>query len=155
MKYCTVLPADDSLELNVAIVELIRGNGRKQITNLDKDIIAKRSFVKIKNTDNSCLPRAIIVGYRHLLHRENPSNKEIEKHYGRVRDSRGKTQGMEAKSLREDVGIPPHKMGMIEDVPLYEDYLKVAIVVISSRIGNKRVYNGSKKYDKDLYISYR
>ncbi len=146
------IPADDSLEVNVAVVELIRGNGRKPITNVEKDIKSKRSFVKINNTDNSCLPRAIIVGYRHLLTKENPNNKEIEKHYRRVRDSRGKTQGMEAKSLRESVGIAENKMGMIEDVPLYEDFLKVSIVVISCGIGNKRVYNGSRRYDRKIFI---
>ena len=146
------IPADDSLEINAAVVELIRGKGRKPLINLDKDISSKRSFVKIKNSDNSCLPRAIIVGYRHLLARENPNNTEIQKHYTRVRDSRGKAQGVEAKSLRHSVGIAQDKIGMIEDVPLYEDYLKVSIVVISSRIGNKRVYNGSKKYDRKIFI---
>ena len=61
------IPADDSLEINAGVVEFLKGSGRKHLVDLDKDIKSKRSFVRIKNTDNSCLPRAIVVGYRHLL----------------------------------------------------------------------------------------
>ena len=146
------IPADDSLDLNVAVVDLIAGNGRKHITNVKKDIPAKRSFVEIKNTDNSCLPRAIIVGYRHLLHKESPNDQEKLSNYRKVRDGRCLAQGKEADAIRQIVGIPKDRMGMIEDVPLYENFLKVAIVVISSRIGNKRVYNGSKKFDRKIFI---
>ena len=61
------IPADESLEINAGIVTLIQGNGRKPIINLERDIESKRSFVHIKSTDNSCVPRAIIIGYWHLL----------------------------------------------------------------------------------------
>ena len=57
------IPADESLEIIAGVVELIQGNGRKSIINLERDIKPKRSFVHFKNTDNSCLSRAIIVGY--------------------------------------------------------------------------------------------
>ena len=62
------IPADESLEINAGVVELIQGNDRKPIINLERNIKSKRSFVHIKNTDNSCLPRTIIVGYWHLCH---------------------------------------------------------------------------------------
>ena len=65
------IPADESLEINADVVELIQGNGRKPIIYLERDIKSKISFVHIKNTDNSCLPRAIIVGYWHLLAKED------------------------------------------------------------------------------------
>ena len=50
---------------------------RKPVTNLDKDIKSKRAFVHFKNTDNSCLPRAIMVGYWYLLAMSDPAYKEI------------------------------------------------------------------------------
>ena len=42
------IPADESLEINAGVVELIQGNGRKPIINLERDIKSKRSFVHIK-----------------------------------------------------------------------------------------------------------
>ena len=61
------IPADESLEINAVVVEFLQGSGRKALVNLDKDIKSKRSFVRIKNDDNSCLARANVVGYRHLI----------------------------------------------------------------------------------------
>ena len=81
------IPADESLEINAGVVELIQGNGRKPIINLERDIKSKRSFVHIKNTDNSCLPRAIIVGYWHLLAKED--KEKYQKLFKRICDSRG------------------------------------------------------------------
>ena len=78
--------------------------------------------------------------------------KETSIHYSRVRDSRLKIQGLEANILREAVGIPNTRLGRLEDVPLYENFLKVGIVVLSSRIGNKRVYGSSPLFEKKIFI---
>ena len=71
------IPADDSLEINAGVVEFLKGSGRKHLVDLDKDIKSKRSFVRIKYTDNSCLPRAIVLGYRHLLAYEQKDRESI------------------------------------------------------------------------------
>ena len=136
------IPADESLEINAGVVEFLQGSGRKALVNLDEDIKSKRSFVRIKNDDNSCLPRAIVVGYRHLIAHEQKDRESLN-HYNRVRDSRRKVQGSEAEALRKAVGIPSDRPGNLQDISLYENYLKVKIVVLSSRIGNRRVYEGS------------
>ena len=145
------IPADDALEINAGVVHLIEGSGRKSMTNLEDDIKSKKSFVRIANNDHSCLSRAIVVGYRHLLANEK-KDRESRQHYTRIRDSRLKAQGLEAAKLRQDVGIFGDAPGKLDDVPLYEKYLKVRIVVLSSRIGNKRVYAGSPQYDKQIFI---
>ena len=143
------IPADEDLEINAGIVEFIEGKGRKPITNLEKDIKSKRAFVHIKNTDNSCLPRAIMVGYWHSLAMSDPTYKKF---YGRVRDCRGQFQTSEANKLRNAVGVPPDRAGNIEDIPLYETFLQTSIVVLSSRIGNKKVYAGSPLYNRKIFI---
>ena len=94
------IPADEDLEINAGIVEFIEGKGRKPITNLDKDIKSKRAFVHIKNTDNSCLPMAIMVGYWHSLAMSDPAYKKL---YGKVRDCRGQFQTSKANKLRNAV----------------------------------------------------
>ena len=148
------IPADDTLEINTGIVNLIEGSGRKSITNIDKDVVNKRAFITIKNTDNSCLPRAIAVGYRHLMSKKK-GDKESQLHYNRIRDSRNKTQKIEAEKLRQNVGIPEDRAGRIEDIHLYENFLKVGIVVMSARIGNKRIYAGSPKYEDKIFIYHK
>ena len=140
------IPADEMLEINVAVVELLKGSSRRRLVNLDEDITKKRSLVKIVNEDNSCLPRAIIVGYKKLLCDENPQNQSFQKEYKKISDSRRKPQKIESTKLREAVGIPADREGLITDIIKYEDYLKVDIVVISARMGNQKVYNGSSKY---------
>ena len=74
------IPADEALEINAAVVHLIEGGARKPLINLNKDIKSKRSFIKIKNNDYNWLPRAIVVGYWHLLAQEQ-KDKETAIHY--------------------------------------------------------------------------
>ena len=140
------IPADDSIEINAAVVELLKGQGRRPLINLDRDIKGKRSFVRIVNNDSSCLARAIIVGFRKCLALEHKENREIVSHYHRVRDSRNKLQVIEAQNLMRSVELPLDKPGLVQDIPKYERFLKTSIVVISARIGNKKVYNMIEKY---------
>ena len=78
--------------------------------------------------------------------------RESLNHYNRVRDSRRKVQGSEVETLRKAVGIPSDRPGNLQDISLYENYLKVKIVVLPSRIGNRRVYEGFPLYEKIIFI---
>ena len=68
------IPADDELEINAAVVEFLSGSGRLAIIDVDTDINLKRATVKIRNRDKICLPRAIMVGFAHLLSKAYPSD---------------------------------------------------------------------------------
>ena len=83
---------------------------------------------------------------------QEQKDKETAIHYKRIRDSRLRIQGIEANMLRQAVGVPVNRLGRLEDVPLYENLLKVGIVVLSSRIGNKRVYEGSPHFEKKIFL---
>ena len=50
------------------------------------------------------------------------------------------------------VGIPEDKIGLITDIPLYDDHLQVSIKVISSEWGNKMAYEGSSKYKRQIFL---
>ena len=65
------IPADDELIVNAAVVEILSGSGRKAIIDIHNDLLCKKSIVKIRNTDYSCLPRAIVVGHKHLMAKLN------------------------------------------------------------------------------------
>ena len=149
------IPADDELIVNAAVVEFVTGSGRKSIINLDTDLLSKRSIVKIRNTDHNCIPRAIMVGYRHMQANLSKDQESL-KVYNRIRDYRCNLQRIEATNLRQALGIPVNRFGTMDDIYLYEDLLQVSIVVISARAGNRKVYPGSSKYgEQDISLSFR
>lgn len=145
------IPADESLDINVAVIRTIEGNGRKHVLHKE-DLKNKRSLIKINNDDNSCLARAIVVGKAHLDMRLHKNQKEYKKKYDQIRNSRNKLQGVKAVQLRKAVGIDPNKPGCINDIKRYEDYLQIGICVISYEFGGKRVYNGSKQYNNRIFL---
>lgn len=145
------IPADDALEINLAVVKMIKGRGRKNMTNVEADILSKRAFVKIWNSDSSCLPRAIVVGLAKMKLMEDPSDFN-KKHYDRVRKKNSRAQTMEANKLVNDAKMDPNKAGTIDDIKKYEDFLQTSIVVYSSQIGNKKVYLGSSIYDRKIFL---
>ena len=98
------------------------GSGRKAIIDIDNDILCKRAIVKIRNTDYSCLPRAIVVGYKYLMAKLSKDEDSL-KVYNRIRDYRCSLQRIEAANLRQALGIPDKRFGTMEDVHLYEDFL--------------------------------
>ena len=145
------IPADDEIEINAAVVEFLSGSGRFTVLDLDTDLINKRAIVTIRNRDNTCLPRTIIVGFTHLLSKLYPDEKTARL-YNRIRDPRCNLQRDEAIRIRQEVGIPSNRPGSIEDIYKYEDHLKTSIVVISARAGNRKVYPGSDKYESKIFL---
>ena len=146
------IPADEELNINVACVKLLKGSGRRHLVNPETDIRKKKCFIRIINTDKSCLPRAIVVGLAKLKVDENPFDQYLTKQYDRIRNSRIRFQGEAAEKLRKEVGIPEDKIGIITDIPLYEDHLQVSIKVLSSELGNKMAYEGSDKYNRHICL---
>ena len=74
---------EQGLIVNAAVVEFVTGSGRKAIIDIDNDLLCKRAIVKIRNTDYSCLPRAIVVGYKHLMTKLNKDQESL-KVYNRI-----------------------------------------------------------------------
>ena len=52
---------DDEFTAELGVVRMEKGGGRRYITNIQQDRIAKRSFVAINNKHNLCLARSIAV----------------------------------------------------------------------------------------------
>ena len=111
------IPADDALDINVAVIKLIQGGSRKHVLDIE-DLKFKRSLVTIKNNDKSCLPRAIAVGYAHLNMKLNPDVGAYKSRYTKLRDCRNRAQGFEAEKLRKAIGLSSDKLGSLDDIPL-------------------------------------
>ena len=143
------IPADEALDINVAVIKTIVGGARKYIYNTH-DLVKKRSIVKIVNTDNSCLPRSIVVGLAHLNMKKNKGDPEYKKKYDALRDKRRPVQGEEAVELRSVVGIAD-RIGTLGDIKLYEDHLKVCIHVVCLSC-NKKIIKGNEDYEDRIYL---
>ena len=143
------IPADESLDINVAVIKTIIGGARKYIYNTH-DLVKKRSIVNIANTDNACLPRSIVVGVAHLNMMKNKGNLELKKRYDTIRDKRRSLQKDEALNLRNAVGIG-NRIGTLGDIKAYEDHLKVCINVVSLSC-NKKIIKGNDEYDDKIYL---
>ena len=143
------IPADEALDINIAVIKKIVGGARKYIY-CTHDFVKKRSIIRIKNKDNAYLPRAIVVALAHLNMKKNDGDNYYTKRYDTVRDSRKGLQGKLAHQLRTSVGIG-NRVGTLDDIKAYEDYLKVSINVISLSC-NKKILKGSDKYDHKIYL---
>ena len=131
------VPADDELDINIAIIKLLKGSGRRSITNIKKDTIAKRCFITIRNDDLLCLPRAIVVGLAHLKHTQDITDVNLRKEYDKIRKKGSQYQTDQAYQLLIRAGIPPTRPGISQDIPLYEDILGLSICLFSCQTGNQ------------------
>ena len=146
------IPADDELDINIAIIKLMKGSGRKAITNIKRDTVSKRCFITIRNDDLMCLPRAIVVGVAHLKHYKNKEDANLQKEYDRIRKKDSKYQTEQALLLLLSAGIPVNRIGISQDIPIYEDLLGISICLFSSQVGNQRVYNGQARYKEKIFL---
>ena len=154
-----LIPADNRLRINVAIVKGIKGGARTPIINAQDDGFRKKSTVTIRNggEDKLCLPRAIVVANAHHAWKADPDNVNKQKYYKKVKDSRRQEQRRQALRLLQDSGLPldPMREGTLEDIPYYEKVLRASVCVIASCVnGNQfeRVYNGSPNFAKRLFL---
>ena len=95
------IPADEALDINIAVIKNIVGGARKYIYCTD-DFVKKRSIIRIKNKDNACLPRAIVVALAHLNMKKNDGDNYYTKRYDTVRDGR---KGLQGKLAHQFVAI--------------------------------------------------
>ena len=85
------IPADDELDINIAIIRLLKGSGRKSIRDIEKDTVAKRCFITIRNDDLMCLPRAIVVAVARLKYVKNKDNLDLKRNYENIRKQGSKS----------------------------------------------------------------
>ena len=52
----------------------------------------------------------------------------------KIRNNRNTAQDIQGEELRKSVAIP----GLLEDILMYEDYLKISFVIVYSRLLNQK-----------------
>lgn len=146
------LKIDETFFVEVILVDVPRGTGRVRGAKFyGVDAINQRSVVSIKNTDNLCLPRALVVGRANLELKENDT-KETRQHWERIRDKRGKTQKRLAEQLALEarVSVPANGCGYreLEKFQIYFSRHGIAIVAYEKNIlgsGEEPFFDGRPK----------
>ena len=146
------IPADDELDINIAVIKLIQGSGRRRIKDVEDDTKAKRCFVTIRNDDLLCLPRAIVVAVAHMKYFNNKNDSDLKKEYEKIRKQDSKYQTEQALLLLLHAGLPANRAGLAEDIPTYEQLTGCRICLFSAQAGNERVYNGNMLYVDSIFL---
>lgn len=138
--------------LTLSTVKAVDGKGRiRNKVATDDDIVKdKKSIVQIKNIDNLCLPRALVIGIALLKKDESPAMK---REYFNVRDGRTPQQRDRALKLCEDSGVDITALGGgIEALKIFQQFLKEYKIIVYSDTSGKNVVFEDERNTSEQYI---
>ena len=129
---------NDTVEINVIYVSMpTGGKGTKRSeVNLEKHLEKKKSIIRIRNEDELCMARALVVA---------KANLDNDPQYKCIVDRRGTMQTRMAQELHQNAGVPLGPCG-IEQAKQFQAYLsEYQISIVSKEYGNKVIYAGPEK----------
>ena len=120
-----------TIDLNHVLAPV--GSGRKKRTtyNIDDYLHEKKSVVRIKNKDDLCLARALVVAR---------AKKDNDPRYEQIRDSRSPLQREKAFDLHEAANVPLGPCGLNEAVLFQQHLSDYQIMIISGDHNNSIIY---------------
>ena len=124
---------NDTVTIDINHVESPQGSGRKKRTtyNIDDYLDEKGSVVRIRNKDDLCLARALVVAR---------AKKDNDPKYNQIKRSDRPLQREKAFDLHEAANVPLGPCGLNE-VALFQQYLSdYQIMIISGDHNNSIIY---------------
>ena len=120
---------DDGFTVDVITIRRDVGAGRRKLINVEIDRLEKRSIISVP-TDNEglCCAKSIVYALAYLENDRSTINA--------LRDVRRPALVKRAKALHENAGVPLGPC-TYEEIAIFEEYLDVQIVVISTQNMNK------------------
>ena len=139
-----VFTLDDSVNVNVVHVEMPQGSGgkRRDVVNLESYLRKKDCIVQIKNKDELCCARAIIVAI--AKYDKDPQYKSIV-------DQRCRMQTRLAQELHETSGVSLGPCGIPEVNKFQATLPGYQLNVVSKEHLNALIYSGPEA-EKHLYL---
>ena len=135
---------DDSVNVNVVYVEMPHGGTgkRRDVVNLQAYLNKKRCLIQIKNKDELCCARAIVVAKAKL---------DKDPQYKSIITPRGTLQGQLAHKLHETAGVSLCPCG-IEEIKKFQAVLPgYQLNVVCKEHLNAMIYSGPDA-EKYLYL---
>jgi len=149
-----ILTSDETIDITettfqVQLVKIPRGSNRTKIINLSENIKTKNSIIQIKNNDNLCCPRAIVVALstqtNNILGHKLDSNKIKQLKMGR---NIQKDLALELCNILTEYNEEGFTLNDIKNVELALD---IQINVICAENLNTLIYKGDDKETK-IYL---
>ncbi|GBN97161.1 hypothetical protein AVEN_10439-1 [Araneus ventricosus] len=140
------LKLEHGVTVDAIIIHIDVGAGRgRKVLNIDTDRLAKQSILHIQPDESGlCCAKAILYALEHL---END-----RKSINAMRDVRRPTLLNRAKTLHRDAGVPLGPC-TYKEIEVFEQWLNVQIVVISSESLNQVSYRGKDRSRRiNLYL---
>lgn len=151
------IPFDEDLDINIATARHVGGSGfakKAYLLDIEKDRLTKKSVLSVPTEENDlfCLPKAIVIANAHALFKHNQdeaTRKTLKSRSETLRRVHGKNRlHQEVEIMMKACNISRDRMGYLEDIPHYENYLKKSICVISAAEGNDIIYPGNERFRK-------
>ncbi len=124
---------DESVIVDIVHVEMPQGSGKRKRDNIDLEsyLESKRSVVRIRNKDNLCLARALVVAI---------ANVDKDKRYKILANHRKPAQEKAARELHQEAGVPFGPCG-IPEVKQFQKHLpEYEINIVSMDHGDSIIY---------------
>ena len=138
---------NDTVTVDIIHVEAPQGSGRSKRTtlNISEYLHKKGSVITIKNNDNLCLARALVVAIAKI---------ENDPKYKTLIDSRWRAQQMKAMELHRAANVPFGPCGLPE-VDLFQKYLSnYEINIVSGNHNNSIIYPPRPSINNDVTPIY-
>ena len=135
---------DESVEIDFLHVNMPHGGvgTKRAIINLEKHLDKKRCIVRIQNSDEICLARALVVAIAKI---------ENDRQYKVIANSRKVMQQHRAHALHEKAGVAIGPCGL-DEVKQFQAYLTdYQINIVSSDHQDSIIYSGPDK-EKRIYL---
>ncbi len=124
---------DESVIVDIVHVEMPQGSGKRKRDNIDLEsyLVSKRSIVRIRNKDDLCLARALVVAI---------ANVDKDKRYKLLTDHRRPAQENAARELHQKAGVPFGPCDIFE-AKQFQKYLpEYEINIVSMEHGDSIIY---------------
>ena len=138
---------NDTVTIDIIHVEAPQGSGRSKRTtlNISEYLHKKGSVITIKNNDNLCLARALVVAIAKI---------ENDPSYTDLRDSKKRVQQNKAIALHERANVPFGPCGLPE-VDLFQKYLtNYEINIVSGNHNDSIIYPPKPSTSNDVTPIY-
>nr|XP_015837071.1 PREDICTED: uncharacterized protein LOC107398217 [Tribolium castaneum] len=154
-KIQSILTSNQDLDIygctfHAEVVNMPRGaTNAKRLINIAEDSRTKRSIIQIKNKDNLCCPRAVIVGLTYqtniILGKEFNDNDITYIRKGR------NLQTTLAQELCNQLGEYNRNYFTLDDIANIERLLNIQIKIVAAECFNQVIYSGEEK-DVKVYL---
>ncbi len=124
---------DESVIVDIVHVEMPQGRGKHKRDNIDLEsyLESKKSVVRIRNKDDLCLARAIVVAIAKV---------DKDKRYKALADHRKPAQERAARELHKKAGVPIGPCGISEVKQFQKSLPEYEINIVSMDHGNTIIY---------------